>query len=211
MKHTFLSLFLSLYAHTNTHTHLLFPSLPPSLSLTPATSEHICQTFNRQQLSGMANEDDLRRTLVGLCRDIRGIALAFHSRNTYILLFDWMYPPPTLFSLVAENTILCLSLSLSLSFPPSLPPSLSFCTGIWLKLLSIHIFGYLVRFNETCHYLGREIMGRTLQLVSKWVVWQWAPFRSPWYYIHTCTCRCSSNCVYVHVHACNSKPCAGRP
>ena len=43
-------------------------------------------------MGGLVNEEELRRSLVGLCRDIRGIALAFHSRNTYMMLFDWMYP-----------------------------------------------------------------------------------------------------------------------
>ena len=48
--------------------------------------------FSQQQMGGMVSEEELRRSLVGLCRDVRGVALAFHSRNTYMLLFDWLYP-----------------------------------------------------------------------------------------------------------------------
>jgi len=33
-----------------------------------------------------------QRTLVGLCRDLRGIAFAFNSKFSYKLLFEWMYP-----------------------------------------------------------------------------------------------------------------------
>lgn len=61
--------------------------LPPA-----ATAENIRQMFNQQQMGGMVSEEELRRSLVGLCRDVRGIVLAFHSRNTYMMLFDWMYP-----------------------------------------------------------------------------------------------------------------------
>ena len=62
-------------------------SWPPA-----AAAENICQMFSRQEMGGMVNEEELRMSLVGLCRDLRGIALAFHSRNTYMMLFDWMYP-----------------------------------------------------------------------------------------------------------------------
>jgi exportin-7 len=55
-------------------------------------AENIRQMFSQQQMGGMVSEEELRRSLVGLCRDVRGVALAFHSRNTYMLLFDWLYP-----------------------------------------------------------------------------------------------------------------------
>ena len=48
--------------------------------------------FSQQQMGAVVNEEELRRSLVALCRDIRGIVLAFHSRNMYMILFDWMYP-----------------------------------------------------------------------------------------------------------------------
>lgn len=45
--------------------------------------------------SQIVNEDHLKRTLIGLCRDLRGIAFAFNSRFSYKLLFDWIYPAYT--------------------------------------------------------------------------------------------------------------------
>ncbi|PFX28448.1 Exportin-7 [Stylophora pistillata] len=37
-------------------------------------------------------QEETKRTLVGLCRDIRGLAFAFNSKSSYMMLFDWMYP-----------------------------------------------------------------------------------------------------------------------
>lgn len=34
----------------------------------------------------------MRATLIGVFRDLRGIAMATNSRRTYGLLFDWLYP-----------------------------------------------------------------------------------------------------------------------
>ena len=34
----------------------------------------------------------LQRTLIGFCRDLRGVALAFNNRTSYMMLFNWMYP-----------------------------------------------------------------------------------------------------------------------
>lgn len=34
----------------------------------------------------------LQRTLVGLVRDLRGIAFAFNAKTSFMMLFDWMYP-----------------------------------------------------------------------------------------------------------------------
>ncbi|CAN4112650.1 unnamed protein product [Withania somnifera] len=36
--------------------------------------------------------DDVKQALVGLMRDLRGIAMATSSRRTYSFLFDWLYP-----------------------------------------------------------------------------------------------------------------------
>lgn len=38
--------------------------------------------------------EETKRTLVGLCRDIRGLAFAF-SKSSYMMLFDWIYPTYT--------------------------------------------------------------------------------------------------------------------
>ena len=34
----------------------------------------------------------MQRTLIGLSRDLRGIAFAFNTKASYMMLFDWMYP-----------------------------------------------------------------------------------------------------------------------
>ncbi|MCD7446845.1 hypothetical protein HAX54_017907 [Datura stramonium] len=36
--------------------------------------------------------DDVKQALIGLMRDLRGIAMATSSRRTYGFLFDWLYP-----------------------------------------------------------------------------------------------------------------------
>ena len=33
-----------------------------------------------------------QRTLVGLARDLRGVAFAFNTKTSYMMLFDWLYP-----------------------------------------------------------------------------------------------------------------------
>ncbi|XP_027043179.1 exportin-7-like [Pocillopora damicornis] len=40
-------------------------------------------------------QEETKRTLVGLCRDIRGLAFAFNSKSSYMMLFDWIYPTYT--------------------------------------------------------------------------------------------------------------------
>ena len=38
-----------------------------------------------------ANEET-KKALIGLARDLRGLAFAFNSKTSYMMLFDWMYP-----------------------------------------------------------------------------------------------------------------------
>lgn len=40
----------------------------------------------------MFRTDTVKQAIVGLMRDLRGIAMATNSRKTYGLLFDWLYP-----------------------------------------------------------------------------------------------------------------------
>lgn len=40
----------------------------------------------------MFRTDSVKYSLIGLMRDLRGIAMATNSRRTYGLLFDWLYP-----------------------------------------------------------------------------------------------------------------------
>ncbi|CAH1642048.1 unnamed protein product [Spodoptera littoralis] len=42
--------------------------------------------------STMYNSEDAKKTLIGLARDLRGLAFAFSTKTTYMMLFDWIYP-----------------------------------------------------------------------------------------------------------------------
>ena len=33
-----------------------------------------------------------QRHLIGLARDLRGVAFAFNTKISYMMLFDWLYP-----------------------------------------------------------------------------------------------------------------------
>jgi hypothetical protein len=35
--------------------------------------------------------EDTKRAVIGLARDLRGLAYAFNLKGTYMMLFDWMY------------------------------------------------------------------------------------------------------------------------
>ncbi|KTF88508.1 hypothetical protein cypCar_00029762 [Cyprinus carpio] len=53
-----------------------------------AAFEAIAQMFSTNTF----NEQEAKRTLVGLVRDLRGIAFAFNAKTSFMMLFDWMYP-----------------------------------------------------------------------------------------------------------------------
>ncbi|XP_026314400.1 exportin-7-B [Hyposmocoma kahamanoa] len=36
--------------------------------------------------------EEAKKTLIGLARDLRGLAFAFNAKTTYMMLFDWIYP-----------------------------------------------------------------------------------------------------------------------
>lgn len=58
------------------------PSEQASVFLLSATSSGLsCSLYQH-----------LQRTLVGLVRDLRGIAFAFNAKTSFMMLFDWMYP-----------------------------------------------------------------------------------------------------------------------
>ncbi|GBP42745.1 Exportin-7-B [Eumeta japonica] len=42
--------------------------------------------------SPMFASNDAKKTLIGLARDLRGLAFAFNTKTTYMMLFDWIYP-----------------------------------------------------------------------------------------------------------------------
>jgi len=45
--------------------------------------------------SGNYNTEEVRKTVIGLARDLRGIAYAFNTKTSYMMLFDWIYPAYT--------------------------------------------------------------------------------------------------------------------
>lgn len=42
--------------------------------------------------SPIFQSEDAKKTLIGLARDLRGLAFAFNTKTTYMMLFDWIYP-----------------------------------------------------------------------------------------------------------------------
>lgn len=40
----------------------------------------------------MFQADEAKMCLIGLARDIRGLASSFSSKPSYMMLFDWLYP-----------------------------------------------------------------------------------------------------------------------
>ncbi|XP_036913653.1 ran-binding protein 17 isoform X2 [Sturnira hondurensis] len=49
--------------------------------------ETVLQIFNSN-----FKQEDVKRMLIGLARDLRGIAFALNTKTSYTMLFDWMYP-----------------------------------------------------------------------------------------------------------------------
>ena len=41
------------------------------------------------------NSEEVRKTVIGLARDLRGIAFAFNTKVSYMMLFEWIYPKYT--------------------------------------------------------------------------------------------------------------------
>uniref|UniRef100_A0A6M2EBI4 Importin N-terminal domain-containing protein n=1 Tax=Populus davidiana TaxID=266767 RepID=A0A6M2EBI4_9ROSI len=59
-----------------------------------SSMEPLLQVFLRLETTpdSMFRTDVVKYALIGLMRDLRGIAMATNSRRTYGLLFDWLYP-----------------------------------------------------------------------------------------------------------------------
>ncbi|KAM4653602.1 LOW QUALITY PROTEIN: ran-binding protein 17 [Amazona ochrocephala] len=45
-----------------------------------------------QLFSGSVVQEEAKRMLIGLARDLRGIAFALNTKTSYTMLFDWIYP-----------------------------------------------------------------------------------------------------------------------
>lgn len=55
------------------------------------SADRIQSNFVQQAMT----EEELKKSVVGLCRDLRGVALSFNGRTCYMMLFDWIYPKYT--------------------------------------------------------------------------------------------------------------------
>lgn len=40
----------------------------------------------------MFASEEAKKALIGLARDLRGLAFSFNTKTSYMMLFDWMYP-----------------------------------------------------------------------------------------------------------------------
>jgi len=43
----------------------------------------------------VSNTEEVRKTVIGLARDLRGIGFAFNTKISYMMFFDWIYPAYT--------------------------------------------------------------------------------------------------------------------
>lgn len=41
------------------------------------------------------DSEEAKKALIGLARDLRGLAFAFNTKTSYMMLFDWIYPSYT--------------------------------------------------------------------------------------------------------------------
>ncbi|VDK52579.1 unnamed protein product [Anisakis simplex] len=68
--------------------------------LTDAVRE-ICDVFAMNNTLSVVDQQRVQRAVIGLCRDIRGVAISCHSKTIYSMLFDWLYP--NVFSILARS------------------------------------------------------------------------------------------------------------
>ncbi|VDN06009.1 unnamed protein product [Thelazia callipaeda] len=92
--------------------------------------------------SAKVDQERLKRAVVGLCRDLRGISMACHTKYLFSLLFDWMYP--RVFSILSRavdfwanstevvNPILKLLAELSQNRQQRLQFEMSSCSAVLL-------------------------------------------------------------------------------
>lgn len=45
-----------------------------------------------QMLNSSSEQEEAKRMLIGLARDLRGIAFALNTKTSYTMLLDWIYP-----------------------------------------------------------------------------------------------------------------------
>ena len=57
--------------------------------------ESLGQVLLNQAGSANYNTEEVRKTVIGLARDLRGIGFAFNTKISYMMFFDWIYPAYT--------------------------------------------------------------------------------------------------------------------
>ncbi|EDO48742.1 predicted protein, partial [Nematostella vectensis] len=60
--------------------------------MSPITSRWHCRSQVITYTHDLFHTEESKRTLIGLCRDLRGLAFAFNSKVSYMMLFEWIYP-----------------------------------------------------------------------------------------------------------------------
>ena len=103
--------FLNQYANTRNRT-IFYATLGRLLFMEDSTEKfaafmapfgQLCEQLASTDPAGFRS-DAVKHALIGLFRDLRGIASAANSRRTYGLLFDWLYPRHTPLVLRAMET-----------------------------------------------------------------------------------------------------------
>ncbi|XP_070539906.1 exportin-7-like isoform X2 [Ptychodera flava] len=65
--------------------------------ISPLTSalEYVGTQLSNTESPGIFQEEQAKRTLIGLARDLRGVAFSINTKTSYMMLFDWIYPTYT--------------------------------------------------------------------------------------------------------------------
>lgn len=56
------------------------------------TLDTIGNLFAVSSDSSVYANDEIKKPLIGIARDLRGLAFAFNTKASFMLLFDWLYP-----------------------------------------------------------------------------------------------------------------------
>lgn len=51
--------------------------------------------LNQQNNGLVYNSEEAKKALIGIARDLRGLAFAFNTKTSYMMLFEWIYPAYT--------------------------------------------------------------------------------------------------------------------
>ncbi|XP_028966380.1 exportin-7 [Galendromus occidentalis] len=57
-----------------------------------STIENVGRILLSNEQIPMFNTEDTKKCLVGLARDLRGLSLAFNTKTSYMMLFEWIFP-----------------------------------------------------------------------------------------------------------------------